>query len=151
MFQSSFYQLIRLVLELGFKRTINWNKYQSKITKQAQNRYLDLLIDPSFQGVNRLFVLSFEDRNVRESYKQYFFPPVEIKDYSVMIEGKNFFDHPVKNDFRTYDNIRKVAIGQGDGYATRCLLDYLYFKKCYKLIAIDLSKQQKLDADPKAI
>ena len=68
-----------------------------------------------------------------------------------MIDGRNFFDQKIQNDLKTYSNIRKIATGQGDDYTTRCLLDYPYFKKYYKLIAIDLSKQQKLDADPKAI
>ena len=68
-----------------------------------------------------------------------------------MIDGKNFFDQPVKNDKVTYENIRKITIGQGDDYTTGCLLDYTYFKKYYKMIAIDLSKQQALDADPRAI
>ena len=68
-----------------------------------------------------------------------------------MIDGRNFFNQPIKKIFKTYDNIRKVATGQGDDYRTGCSLDFPYFKKCYKLIAIDLSKQQKLDADPKEI
>ena len=68
-----------------------------------------------------------------------------------MIDGKNFFDEPVKNDKVTYGNIRKIATGQGHDYTTGCLLDYTYFKKYYKIIAVDLSKQQALDADPKAI
>ena len=68
-----------------------------------------------------------------------------------MIDGKNFFDQPVKNDKVTYKNIRKVATGEGDDYTTCCLLDYAYFKNYYKMIAVDLSKQQALDADPKAI
>ena len=67
-----------------------------------------------------------------------------------MINGRDFFDQPIKNDLKAYDNIRKIATGQGDDYTTGCLLDYPYFKRYYKLIAIDLSKQQKLDADPKA-
>ena len=75
---------------------------------------------------------------------------VEIKDYNVMIDGKNFFDQPVKNDKVTYENIRRVATGQGDEYTTGCLLDYIYFKSYYKMIAIDLSKQQALDAHLKA-
>ena len=66
-----------------------------------------------------------------------------------MIDGRNFFDQPIKNDLKTYDNIRKIATGQGDDCTIGCLLDYPYFKKYYKLIAIDLRKQQKLDADPK--
>ena len=68
-----------------------------------------------------------------------------------MIDGKNFFDQPVKNDKVTYENIRKIATGQGDDYTTGCLLDYSYFKDHYKMIAIDLSKQQALDAHPRAI
>ena len=68
-----------------------------------------------------------------------------------MIDGKNFFDQPINSMTKTYGNIRKIAIGQGDDYTTGCLLDYPYFKDHYKLIAIDLSKQQALDADPRAI
>ena len=68
-----------------------------------------------------------------------------------MIDGKNFFDQPINNNFETYDNIRKISTGKGDDYATGCLLDYTYFKNFYKMIAIDLSKQQALDADPRAI
>ena len=68
-----------------------------------------------------------------------------------MIDGKNFFDRPITNMSKTYENIRKTTIGQGDDYTTGCLLDYAYFKKYYKMIAIDLSKQKALDADPKAI
>ena len=137
-------------LESGFKRTIHWNKYLSKTTYKAQNRYLDFLIEASFQGINRL-VLSFKDEDGRESYKQYYLPTVKIKDYKVMIDGRNFFDQPIKNDSKTYDNIRKIATGQGDDYTTGCLINYPYFKKYYKLIAIDLSKPKKLDADPKAM
>ena len=108
------------------------------------------MVEPSFQGINRLFVLAFENDDHRISNKRYYIPNVEIKDCNVMIDGKNFFDQPVKNDKVTYENIRKIAIGQGDDYTTGCLLDYTYFKKCYKMIAIDLSKQQALDTDPRA-
>ena len=116
-----------------------------------QNRYLDFLIDASLQGVNTLLALSFENEEDRESYKKYYPPTVEIKDYDVMIDGRNFFDQTVKSNLRTYDSIRKIKTGQGDDYTTVCILDYPYFKKYYKLIAIDLTKQQKLDADPKSI
>ena len=68
-----------------------------------------------------------------------------------MIDRKNFFDQPINNVIKTYENIRKITIGQGDDYPTGCLLDYSYFKKYYKTIAVDLSKQQVLQADPKAI
>ena len=127
-------------LKSGFKRTISWNKYLAKPELLAQNANLNHLIEPSFQGVNRLFVLAFENDAQRTSNKRYYIPNVEIKDYNVMIDGKNFFDQPVKRDKVTYENIRKIAIRQGDDYTTGCLLDYTYFKKYYKMIAVDLSK-----------
>ena len=105
----------------------------------AQNPNLNHLIEPSFQGVNRLFVLAFENDTQRTSNKRYYIPNVEIKDYNVMIEEKNFFDQPINNMIKTYENIRKITIGQGDDYTTDCLLDYTYLKK-YKMIAVDLSK-----------
>ena len=86
-----------------------------------------------------------------EQDTKYFLPKVEIKGYNVMIDGQNLFDQPVKSYLRTYENIKETATGQGDDYTTGCLLDYNYFKEYYKLIAIDLSKQQALDADPKEI
>ena len=138
-------------LKSGFKRTINWNKYQSKTSTEKQSQYLDYLIDPSFQGVNRLFVLSFEDESQRTSYKRYYLPAVEIKNYNVMIDGQNFFDQPVRNNLTTYDSIRKIAANQGDDFTAGCFLNYNYFKDYYKMIAIDLSNQQALDDNPKAI
>ena len=95
--------------------------------------------------------MSFDNANDQESHKQYYLPTVEVNDCNVMIDGRNFFDQPIKNDLKTYDKIRKISTGQGNDYTTGCLLDCPYFKKFYKLIVIDLSKQQKLDADPKAI
>ena len=77
-------------LKSGFKRTINWNKYQPKVSPERRNQYLDFLIDPSFQGVNRLFVLSFENEEDRKVHTGYYLPKVEIKDYNVMIDGKVF-------------------------------------------------------------
>ena len=138
-------------LKSGFKRVINWNKYLSKPELLAQNPNLNHLIEPSFQGVHRLFVLAFENDDHRTSDEQYYLPTVEIKDYNIMINGENFFDQPIKNNKVTYENIRKIAIGQGDDYTTGCLLDYPYFVDTYKMIAVDLSKQQALDADPRAI
>ena len=138
-------------LKSGFKRVINWNKYLSKPELLAQNPNFNHLVEPSFQGINILFVLAFENDNPRTSNERYYLPTVEIKDYNIVINGKNFFDQPIKNNKITYDNVRKIATGQGDDYTTGCLLDYLYFKDTYKMIAVDLSKQQALDADPRAI
>ena len=138
-------------LKSGFKRVINWNKYLSKPELLAQNPNLNHLIEPSFQGVNRLFVLAFENDDDRTSYDEYYLPTVEIKEYNIMINAENIFDQPIKNNKVTYENIRNIATGQGDDYTTGYLLDYSYFADTYKVIAVDLSKQQALDADPRAI
>ena len=108
-------------LKSGFKRVINWNKYLLKPELLAQNPNLNHLIEPSFQGVNRLFVLAFENDDNRTSDEQYYLPIVEIKDYNIMINGEKIFDQPIKNNKVTYENIRKIATGQGDEYKTGCL------------------------------
>ena len=88
-------------LKSGFKKTISWNKYESSIKTFAQNRYLNYLINQSFQGVNRLFVLAFENENGRTSHSTYYLPKVEIKDYNVMIDGRNFFDQRINSMNKT--------------------------------------------------
>ena len=128
-------------LKSGFKRVINSNKYLSKPELLAQNPNLNHLIEPSFQGVNRLFVLAFENDNHRTIHDRYYLPNVEIKDYNIMINDENVFDQPIKNNKVTYENIRKIATGQRDDHATGCLLDYTHFANTYKMIALDLSKQ----------
>ena len=138
-------------LKSGFKRVINWNKCLSKPELLAQNPNLNHLVETSFQEVNRLFVLAFEDDAERTAHDSYYLPTVEIKDYNIMINGENVFDQPIKNNKVTYENIRKIATDQGNDYTTGCLLDYSYFPDTYKMIAVDLSKQQALDADPRAI
>ena len=96
-------------LKSGFKRVINWNKYLSKSELLAQNPNLNHLVEPSFQVVNRLFfVLPFENDDDRTSHSDYYLPNVEIKDCNIMINGKNFFDQPIKNNKVTYENIRKL-------------------------------------------
>ena len=126
----------------GFKKTINWNKYLSKVSIQAPNSYLDYLIDPSFQGVNST------DRTVQ---KKYYLRTIEMKDYNIMIDGQNFFDQPVKNDLRTYENIREILIGLWDDYTSGCQLDYSYFSKYFQMTAKNLSEQQGLESVPKTI
>ena len=143
--------LQQLQLEFDFKRTINWNKYESSVKTFAKNTYLNYLINPSIEGVNRLFVLSFENEDQIKSHSTYYLPKIEIKDYNVMIYCRNFFDQPINSMTKTYEDIRKIATGQRDDHATGCLLDYPNFKNHYKMIAIDLSKQQALDDDPRAI
>ena len=98
-------------LKSGFKKTVSWNKHLAKPELLAQNVNLNYLTEPHFQGVNTLFVLAFENDAQCISNKRYYIPNVEIKDYNDMIDGKNFFDQPVKNDKVRYKNIRKIATG----------------------------------------
>ena len=109
-------------LKSGFKRTISWNKYLSKPELLAQNPNLNHLVT-SFQGVNRRFVLAFENDVQRTSNKIYYLPNVEIKELQCHNWWKKLFDRPVKNNIITYENIRKIATGQGNDYTTGCLLD----------------------------
>ena len=156
----------------GFKRSIYWNQYVSKPfpkTPHKKTGTTRFSLDAEFQGVNRLFALAFEDtradevadvpaprnlvanREIRDSYRKYFVPRVDITSYNVLIDGRNFYDQPINDSIRKFDEIRKIATEKGGNYATGCLLDYDYFKKNYQLIAVDLSKQRELDADPRAI
>ena len=132
-------------LKSGFKRVINWNKYLSKPELLRQNPNLNYLIESSFQGVNRLFILAFKNDT------QGYLPNVETKNYNIVINGENFFDQPIKNKKITYDHIRKIVTGYGHDYTSGCLLDYPYLIETYKMIAVDLSKQKALYFDPKAI
>ena len=113
------------------------------MTNQTKNNNLNYLINPTFTKVNRLFVLSFENENDRTSFSKYYVPKVEIKDFNVLIDGKSFFDVPVKNKEEAYEKI--MSISKNNDYTTGNLLDYEYFSKHYKLIAIDLSKQIELE------
>ena len=101
------------------------------------------MIDPTFTKVNRLFVLSFENENDRTSFSKYYVPNVQIKDFNVLINGKSFFDMPIKNEQETYKQI--IEMGRNNDYTTGNLLDFEYFSKHWKLIAIDLSKQTELE------
>ena len=136
-------------LKSRFKRVISRKKYLSKPELLAQNPNLNHLVEPSFQGLNRLFVLAFENDTQRTPHSGYYLSNVEIKDHNIMINGENFFDQQIKNNEVTHENIRKIATGQEDDYTNGCLLDYPYFKDSYKMIAVDLSKQKALDADPR--
>ena len=111
------------------KRKINWNKHKSKPEILAQSRYFNHLADPTFQGVNCLFVLSLENENGKASHGEYYLPKIEIKHSSVKIFGRNFFDQKIKSDIKIYDNTRKSAGDQGDHCLTGFLLDYSCFKE----------------------
>ena len=130
-------------LKTGFKRTIKWNKYRSEMSNQTKNNNLNYLIDPTFTNVNRLFVLSFENEEDRVSFSKYYLPKVEIKDFNVLINGKPFFDIPIKNKEEAYEAIIKMS--KNNNYTTVNLPHYEYFIDHYKLIAIDLRKQTELE------
>ena len=150
-------------LHEGFKRSVYWNEYKSKVKTKDLDNITRFHLDAFFQGVNRLFALAFKNttqsvagnpinntanRVQRESHKKYFLPRVDITNYNVLIDDWNFYDQPINDLIKQYDEIRKIVTGN---YTTGCLLDYQYFKNHYKLIAVDLSTQKELDADPRAI
>ena len=144
-------------LNEGFKRSFYWNEYKSKIeTKNLDaNNVTRFPLDASFQAVNRLFVLVFNnaengDKKVkRDSHRKYFLPRVDITNHNVLIDGRNFYDQPISDQIKKYDGIRIIATGKGDNYTTGCLLDYQYFRNHYQLICCNLSQQKELDADEK--
>ena len=129
-------------LKSGFKREIIWNKYRSQMTTEAINNNFNILVDPTFTNVNRLFVLAYRTADDRQSYSQFYLPRVMVKDYNVIIDKLAFFDLPIKTEEEAYEKI--IDISRNNEYTTGNLLDYDYFKNYYKLITIDLSKQQVL-------
>ena len=86
----------------------------------------------------------------RNGQRQYYLPRIDLNKYNVIIDGRNFYDNPMESDIERYREIKKVMIGKGEDYTTGSLLDYNYFRKHYKLVAVDLSKEKALDADPRA-
>ena len=133
-------------LNEGFKRSVYWNSYETKpakVIEQGKNIYE--LLNASFQGVKRLFVLAYfiaENENDEagiKNNKNYFLPRGEIKNYNVLIDGRNFYDQPINDIIKQNDEVRKVSTGYGDDYTTGCLLDYAYFKDNYRLIAANCS------------
>ena len=129
-------------LKSGFKKEIIWNKYRSQMTTEAINNNSNILIDPTFTNVNKLFVLEYQNVDDRQSYDEFYLPKVMIKDYNVIIDKLAFFDLPIKTEEEAYEKI--IDISRNNEYTTGNLLDYDYFKKYYRLIAINLNKQQVL-------
>ena len=124
-------------LKSGFKKTIKWNKYGSGMTNQIKTNNLNYLMYPTFNKVNRLFFLSFENEEDRRSFSKYYIPKVEIKDFNVLIDGKSFFDVIVKNKEEAHEKV--MSISKNNDYTNGNL-----FSKHCKLIAMALSKQIEL-------
>ena len=139
-----------------FQRSIYWNEYKTKEINEVAdgNMFKYITLDPSFQGVNRLFVMAYnrvDGQPTRNGQRKYYLPRIDLKKYNAIIDGRNFYDNPIESDIEKYRELKKVMIGKGEDYTTGSLFDYDYFKKNYKLVAVDLSKQKELDADPRAI
>ena len=132
---------IKLLINLksGFTREIEYNKYRSQMTTEAVNNNLNILVDPTFTNINRLFVLAYQNADDRQSFFQFYLPKVLVQDYNVIIDKLPFFDLPIKPEEEAYEKI--IDISRNNEYTAGTLLDYDYFKKYYKLIAIDFSKQ----------
>ena len=142
------------LLSEGFKRSVYWNKYQAILKDHAESENIRERLDASFQGVNKLFVLSDaggDNVTNENTYRKYFLPRLKIKNYNIEIDGRNFYDQSINDLIKQYDEVKRISTGQGDHFTTVCLLDFAYFEKNYRLIAADLSKQKALDPDPKAI
>ena len=129
-------------LKSRFTGEIEWNKYRSQMSTEAINNKLNILINPAFTNVNRLFVLAYQTADDRQLFSQFYLARVMVKDFNVIIDQLAFFDLPIKTEEEAYEKI--IDISRNNEYTTGNLLDYDYFKKYYKLIAIDLSKQQVL-------
>ena len=112
------------------------------MTTEAVNNSLNILIDPTFTNSNRLFVLAYQNAEDRQSFSQFYLPNVMVKDYNVIMDKSAFLDLPIKTEEEAYEKV--IDISRNNEYTTGNSLDYDYFKKYYKLIAIDLSKQQVL-------
>ena len=150
-------KLIEL-LNKGFKRSIYWNEYKvtpNKIVEIAainEGKYIRELLDSCCQGVKRLFVLAYDNTAGNnqvsvDSYKKYFLPRVKIYNYNIDVDGRNFYDQPINDSIKQYDEVRKIFTGQGDDYTTGYLLDFAYFQNNSRLIAADLNKQKRFKSN----
>ena len=114
---------------------------------KQKNVFKYINLDSSFQGVNRLFVMTYTRANgqpTKNGHQKYYLPRIDLEKYNVIIDGRNFYDNPIESDFENYRELKKVMIGKGEDYTTGSLLDFNYFDKHYKLVAVDLSKQKEL-------
>ena len=147
------------LLSKGFERTVIRNEYKSKIetvnVTANDNNFKTTTLDTSFQVVSRLLVAAYETGDIRRntnhehSRRRYYLPRAEIKDYNVLIHGRNFYDPNVNSSIVRYNELLKITTGRSEDYSTGCLLGYDYYLKDFDIVGIDLSHQVVLDSDPK--
>ena len=123
----------------GFERSIYWNEYKIK----EINEDADANVVMAYNRAN--------GQPTRNGQQKYYLPRIDLEKYNVIIDGRNFYDNPIESDIEKYRELKKVMIGKGEDYTTGSLLDFNYFDKHYKLVAVDLSKQKELEVDPRAI
>ena len=143
------------LLSKEFKRTVVWNEYKSKMERvaipQNINMFRRTTLDVSFQGVSKLFAAAYEtddierNANTEESRRRYYLPRAEIKDYNILVDGRNFYDQNVNSSIVRYNELLNMTTGRSEDYSTGCLLDYDYYIKDFNILGIDLSNQSVLD------
>ena len=149
--QNSIFQITKcelyipiVTLSKGFERTVVWNEYKSKLERvtipQNDNMFRRTTLDVSFQGVSKLFAAAYEtddiqrNANTEESRRRYYLPRAEIKDYNVLIDGRNFYDQNVNSSIVRYNELLKMKAGRSEDYSTRYLLDYDYYIKDFNIV-----------------
>ena len=147
------------LLSKGFERTVVWNEYKSKRERvtipQNDNMFGRTTLDVIFQGVSKLFAAAYQtddierNANTGESRRRYYLPRAEIKDYNVLIDGRNFYDQNLNRSIVRYIEILKMTTGRSEDHSTGCLLDYDYYIKDFTIVGVDVSHQAVLDSDPK--
>ena len=145
------------LLSKGFERTVVWNEYKSKIETVTvagnDNNFKRTTLYVSFQGVIKLFAAAYETNNIKrnanteKSKRRYYLPRVEIKDYNILIDGRNFYDQNVNSSIVRYNELLIMITGRSEDYSTVCLLDYDYYLKDFNIVGIDLSHQAVTDSD----
>ena len=152
---------VKLVKQLN-EIPVYWSKYKVidikvvEIAAANEEKHIREQLDSRYQGVKRFFVLAYDNtvgnnQISNDSFKKYYLLRFKIENYNIEIDGRNVSDQPINDLIQQYDEVIKISTGQGDDYATGCLLDFAYFEKNYRLTAVNLSKQKALDTDSKAI
>ena len=152
------------LLSKGFESLVTWNEYKSKIetvttvpAEGGNTNTKTILLDSSFGGVSRLFVMGFNNDSVKRntadirSHRRYYLHRIEIKDYNGLIDGRNHYDQSINDSVTRYTELLKFTTGRSEGYSTGCLLDYDWYLKDFNIAAVDLSHQSVLNSDPEVI